>query len=302
MAEFSIEGIEYKLGEKCIPIKDFIDDHQRTLAITGISQIYESISSSEENAVVAARKLLSIHKKKPKILIYVTQSPTFILPGSGVLVHEKLGLDKQCLVFDINAGCSGFAQALILASDLVSSHDTILILCSDTYRKKLDSSDRSTMSVFSDASSAILVTNKPHLKIEENLNQVSGKNFKLLFQKLSTNDNKNHLYMSGRELWSFTREHVLPDINKILSKLEKKNINVKDIFVHQASKVVVNGITEHLNKKYIIHKNYMSIGNTVSSSIPILIKDSKVDINSINSVISGFGVGLISCTLGLKKN
>ena len=74
----------------------------------------------------------------------------------------------------------------------------------------------------------------------------------------------------------------------------------KTVFVHQASKVVVDGIEKELINAPRLHRNYENRGNTVSSTIPILIKDKKIDINSINSILSGFGVGLMSYTVGIE--
>ena len=75
----------------------------------------------------------------------------------------------------------------------------------------------------------------------------------------------------------------------------------ENIFIHQASKVVVDGIEKELNNPPTLHRNYKDRGNTVSSTIPILIKDTNIDLNNTNSIISGFGVGLLSYTIGLEK-
>ena len=47
--------------------------------------------------------------------------------------------------------------------------------------------------------------------------------------------------MSGRELWDFTRVNIVPDILNCM-KILKDDKNLIDIFIHQASKLVVNGL------------------------------------------------------------
>ena len=63
----------------------------------------------------------------------------------------------------------------------------------------------------------------------------------------------------------------------------------------------MDGIERELINAPKLHRNYRFRGNTVSSTIPILIKDSDIDLNDTNSILSGFGVGLMSYTIGIEK-
>lgn len=299
MHSFSIAGIEYVLGEKKILISELYENSERIIERTGIKEIYETNFDSEDLAYQSAKKILDNYSVNPDCLIYVTQSQKYILPGSSVLLQERLKLKSNCCVFDINAGCSGFVQALILASSLTPIFKNILITCSDTYRKKLADNDRSTNAVFSDGSASILIQRDKKLKIDKLITQVEGKNHKMLIQKQVEKNVDDKLFMSGRELWNFTRLNVVPDIEETIEHFKKQKIDVKDIFIHQASKVVVNGIKNSIEGNYNFHENYMYRGNTVSSTIPILMKDKNFDFKN-HFILSGFGVGLISCTLAIK--
>tara|TARA_B110000483_G_scaffold219517_1_gene273769 strand:+ start:853 stop:1764 length:912 start_codon:yes stop_codon:yes gene_type:complete len=302
MKPFSILGIEYELGENKIDIKNIFEKPERIIERTGIECVYETNKNAEHLALKAANKLLNKISVSPDVLIYVTQSQKYVLPGSGVLVHDELKLNKNCLVFDINAGCSGFVQALILATNMIDSFKNILIICADRYRSKLDINDRSTRAVFSDGASAILISSNPKIKISFLKNQTAGNLHGMLVQHKVDQENEGKLKMSGRELWNFTRENIVPDINEVLTFFEKNKIICENIFIHQASKVVVDGIEKDLlTNAPKLHRNYHNRGNTVSSTIPILIKDSLVDLNNKNSILSGFGVGLLSYTLGIEK-
>ena len=81
--------------------------------------------------------------------------------------------------------------------------------------------------------------------------------------------------------------------------MEKNNIDKTDVnqfIFHQASKMTLDSIMRlmKLNKEQVFI-NIRNIGNTVSASIPIAIKDAieqdKIDIDS-TVILSGFGVGL----------
>ena len=302
MSPFNIVGIEYTLGEKKISIND-LEKGKLIIDRTGIPYVYESNLAADDLATISAQKILEKFNVKHNIdcLISVTQSQKYILPASGSLIHKNLKLPNTCAIFDINAGCSGFVQALILASSLINTYKNILIVCSDTYRKKLDIKDRSTNSVFSDGSAAILVNNESKLKIIKLVNQTFSDGFDYLIQESS--DIKNNLSktlsMSGKELWNFTRLNVVPDIINSINFFKKEKKDIKDLFIHQASKVVVDGIKKEMPNDIHLHENYELHGNTVSSTIPILLKDAKFKFDR-NFILSGFGVGIFSYTIGIE--
>ena len=102
--------------------------------------------------------------------------------------------------------------------------------------------------------------------------------------------------MNGNKVLMFTMSK-LPDF--IFKFLKDNNLNINNIdkfIFHQASKIVLDNLRRKLNiDKNKIPLNYDKYGNTVSSSIPILLKD-LLDQNKIkkneNLLLIGFGVGL----------
>jgi 3-oxoacyl-[acyl-carrier-protein] synthase III len=162
--------------------------------------------------------------------------------------------------------------------------------------KKIAKDDRSTFAVFSDGASAIILSDDPKINIEKKIIKTYGAGVEMLYQPF-----QGDIKMKGKELWDFTRTRVVPDINLLINHATNQdNFNEKiNIYMHQASKVVVEGISAQLDiKKTKIFKNYENIGNTVSSSIPILIKEKNFkEINEKKSIISGFGVGIMSYNL-----
>ena len=85
-------------------------------------------------------------------------------------------------------------------------------------------------------------------------------------------------------------------VNELLSKT-KKTIDDVDFFIfHQASKVVIDNIVRILSlKESKVFRGYEKIGNTVSASIPIALKQADEQ-NLIKKgdliMLVGFGVGL----------
>jgi 3-oxoacyl-[acyl-carrier-protein] synthase-3 len=87
-------------------------------------------------------------------------------------------------------------------------------------------------------------------------------------------------------------------------KIVDLSIDEIDLFVfHQASKLVIDNITRRLDlPEEKVFRNYQDIGNTVSASIPIALKDAedkKVLKRGDKVMLTGFGVGFSwgSCLL-----
>ncbi len=112
-----------------------IDDIEKK---TGIQNRYISKNQSTvDMAEIAAKKIIGniIEPADIDFLIFVTQSPVFPLPTSACVLHNRLGLERKCMSFDINLGCSGFVYALAQAGSLIETGlvKKGLIVCSERY-------------------------------------------------------------------------------------------------------------------------------------------------------------------------
>ncbi|MDC0042978.1 ketoacyl-ACP synthase III [Paracoccaceae bacterium] len=286
-------------------------DMDKIVEKTGVISRY--VSSENETALDLARKAgkkileKSISIEKVKLLIFVTQSPDYILPTSACILQDELGLPKDCMAFDINLGCSGFVYALSVAGSLISSGlaEDGLIICADTYSKYILKNDRTNRPIFSDGAAAILVEKSE----DDNLGPFSfgtdGSGFDSLIVKDGGSRNshiakaelvKPVLEMNGSEVFLFTMQVVPRCVKDVLFQSDL-NIEDVDLFVfHQASKFVIDNLVRTLsldpNKVFI---NYPEIGNTVSATIPIALCEAEMQgkLKSGDRVmLIGFGVGL----------
>jgi 3-oxoacyl-[acyl-carrier-protein] synthase III len=84
------------------------------------------------------------------------------------------------------------------------------------------------------------------------------------------------------------------------------NYNINSLYLHQASKVVIDFFNSKEDlKKFRIPSNISIVGNTVSSSIPMLLLHDMENLNKSKSkyfFLCGFGVGLRCSGLVLKIN
>ena len=240
------------------------------------------------------------------LLIFVTQSPDYVLPTSACILQDRLGLSQSCMAFDVNLGCSGFVNALSIAGGLIESDvaQKGLILCADTYSKYIAKTDRTCRPVFSDGAAAILVEASTTDSLGPFEFGTDGSGFdRLIIRGGGARDPNTELgfhpktlEMHGSDIFLFTMR-VVPDcVGKLLNRAGL-TIDQIDLFIfHQASKLVIENLTRSLSlKPEKVFENYEFIGNTVSATIPIALKDAAgqgrlMDGNIV--MLIGFGVGL----------
>ena len=282
-------------------------DTEKVKEKTGINTRY--ISGPQETAtdmaVLVAEKLLAKaeHKRKDiESIILVTQSSDYTLPTSACILQERLRLSQSCMAFDVNLGCSGFVYGLAIGGSLIESGltKTCLLICSETYTKYLDKTDRTCRPLFSDAAAAtLLISCKQHALGPFEMG-TDGSGFDSLIvhhsgARNSTQYEKKKLFMNGPGVFMFSMDKVPKCVDALLSK-SKKTMEDIDLFIfHQANRLVIDNIIRRLNlPKEKVFINYDKVGNTVSASIPIALKEA-MDKGSLKKndlvMLVGFGVG-----------
>lgn len=256
---------------------------------TGIENVYENTSSSIDLIRQAFRNADGKDYKNTDVILHVTQSEHSFIPNDASLIQDFSGINNNVLSLTINQGCSGFVQALGIANSLIESYGykQILIITNDHYRKFIDVTDRATDALFSDCAVITSVNADDKFKVKKFINYTNGRGSKYLFR------NKN-IEMDGIEVFKFTKNIVIKDIIK-------KNIKSPDeddsfYYIHQASAFVLNEIYQYLPENRCF-SNLKSYGNTISSTIPLLLKD--FPLNKCKNYFIGFGVGLSASFLEL---
>ena len=131
--------------------------------MTGIQSrpVTDDETCTSDLCYCAANKLLASLEISPDsidALIFISQTPDYILPPTSYVLHERLGLSSEAAVFDVNLGCSGYTYGLWLASSLLQGQiRRVLLLVGDTCSKFTSDQDRSTFPLFGDAAAATIV-------------------------------------------------------------------------------------------------------------------------------------------------
>lgn len=274
------------------------DERELLIKTTGIDsrRIAAKDLSASELCFLAAQKLLTDLNWKAdevEILVFVTQTPDFHLPGSTMVLQEKLGLSKSCVLLDVHQGCAGYVYGLSTISSMMSAAKLKkgLLLVGDTISHLLAEDDLSTVPIFSDAGSATALefdTNAPEMHF--NL-EADGSHFDAIHMAKGQS-----MRMKGHEIFTFGLREVAPNIEKLLEEKQLKKDEVAYFVFHQANKLLNDSIRRKM--QIPSEKCPMTIekyGNTSCTTIPLTIVSElrrEIQENSFNLLLSGFGVGL----------
>lgn len=229
--------------------------------------------------------------------VVVTQNPDFNIPHTSAIVHGKLELSDNCACFDISLGCSGYVYGLSNIISFMQSNGLRngLLFTSDPYSEIVDIEDKNTALIFGDASTVTYITENPKLILQDTIFGTNGKEYKELICE-------DKLYMNGRAVFNFTATTIPKHITTLLEKNSLQDEDIDKYIFHQGSKYIVDAIRKRLKiEESKVSFDMYEYGNTVSSSIPIILeKKMQVDTNK-RFVISGFGVGLSWASAILEK-
>lgn len=231
----------------------------------------------------------TFNPEQVECLVVVTQNPDSNIPHVSARVHGAMELPETCACFDISLGCSGFVYALSVMEAFMEKNGFKkgLLFTADPYSKIVDPDDKNTSILFGDGAAVTLIGTDPIWVTKKFNFGTIGK----LNHELTCINGK--LYMNGRAIFDFAARYVPRDISLLLLK-NGLTIEEIDLFLfHQGSKYIVDTISKRLKinktRSPFLASEY---GNTVSSTIPVMLATFLAAEEIKNIVISGFGVGL----------
>jgi 3-oxoacyl-[acyl-carrier-protein] synthase-3 len=329
-----INSISYYLPPNKLDNKTLSDEFKTWTADqiflkTGIKNRFVVTNETASDLAFLAFKELTFDpnfdSNKIDYLIYVNQTQEYLIPSGSFIFLSKLNLSIPSI--DLNTGCSGYVNALFLAKSLIISKSAscVLIVTTETYSSIINKKDKSVRTLFGDGASCTIVSNENFgFEIGSFDQGTSPKDYEKLIvpgigikhrndldletQFADANGyirTKKNLYMDGPAIMSFTLDKIPISIKKTLLNNNLSNISqVNHFILHQASLFVLNSLKKILKlsttQNFII--NLEDKGNTVSSSIPIALKENFSSFKPIDSILlSGFGVGLSWSTCIIYK-
>jgi 3-oxoacyl-[acyl-carrier-protein] synthase-3 len=254
--------------------------------------VKEDNENTSDLAIKAFRNLekkITINKEEIEVALLVTQNPDSNIPHTSALIHGALDLPENCACFDISLGCSGFVYGLSVIKSFMETNGMkkgLLFTC-DPYSKIINPADKNTALLFGDAATVTYLTEDPVYTIGNFTFGTIGK------ESANLTCTNNVLSMNGRGIFNFAARYIPADLKSLLPK---NNLDIRDVdkfIFHQGSKYIVDTLIKRtgIDAGKVIF-DIDDYGNTVSSSIPIILEKILHDTNNKYILISGFGVGL----------
>ena len=286
---------------------------------TGIRQRRRSgyEQTAADFSYTAAKQIMDAGYYKPEeigVLINITQTPDYRTPATALTIQKRLGLSKDCLVFDINLGCSGFVYGVSLVASLLKSSTATkgIITVGDTLARgrkhiKLKRSSNTGL-LFGDASAAILVEKDEGSSFSSAL-MSDGNGFKALASPYNA-----WRHPIGPEsfpgddiaVFNFTISEVPAILNGYMEATGTTIDDYDDLVLHQANMMILKNIAKRvgmpMEKVPVCLDRF---GNTSGASVPLAIVDkygSMDEDREVRLLTSSFGIGLSWGVVGFRIN
>lgn len=283
---------------------------ERFKTATGIESRYisDGTQTVSDLSYAAAKALMDkkgLSGEDFDALVLITQTGDYKIPATAYVLHKRLGLKPDCLVFDINLGCSGFVNGLYILAAMIESGtiERALLLVGDSDTNHQITEDTSFTMMFGDASSATILergegTMRGMIRSDGDgfnalITPVPGARFPGIYSPDEAGLQKK---MDGNDVFLFTITKV-PRLFKDFYQTFDCSADDFDYFVlHQANLMIINQIAKKL--KLPAEKVPISLaeyGNTDGASVPVGIVDlceKLEEPKKLNLITSGFGIGL----------
>lgn len=269
---------------------------KKQIRVTGIEcrHVVSQQQTSADLCTLAAERLiekLKWEKREIRVLIYVTQTPDLERPSTAFLIQRRLKLSKECLVFDINLGCSGYVGGLISVSSILQTCGGKGLLLVGDGDANLQREGRGENLLMGDAGTATAIqVDKKAMQIPYSMYS-DGSGYQVLMK-----EKEKSVKMNAAAVFSFAINEVPDCLQKFMENNGIQDEDVDYYVFHQAQKFILDNIAEmcDLPKGKVLFslKDY---GNTVGASIPLTICNSRdffVQENRIRVILCGFGIGL----------
>jgi 3-oxoacyl-[acyl-carrier-protein] synthase-3 len=267
---------------------------RRVIGIPG-EEVDGSTASLSIEAGRQAIAMAGLEAHQIDALVLATTTPDRAVPATSASVQHGLGL--RCGAFDVNAACSGFTYAMIVAHGLIGmGSERVLVIGTDTLSRVTDWEDRNTAVLFADGSGAVV------------LEAVEGRGQLLGWDLDADGGAEDYLYaehggtivMEGKEVFRRAVRIMVDSAEKSMKAAGVTADQIALVVPHQANQRIIKAACDRLG----IEMDRASVvldrtGNTSSASIPLALADA-LDAGKVAEgdlvLLVGFGAGMTAAS------
>jgi 3-oxoacyl-[acyl-carrier-protein] synthase-3 len=237
----------------------------------------EATSDLAYKAGLAALEDAGLVPNDIDLILVGTTTPDLIFPNVACLVQEKLKI-KSCPAFSLEAACSGFLYALVVADQFIrlGTARRALVIGADTMSRIIDWTDRETCVLFGDGAGAVILEAADTAGILYSTLGADGRYRELLYASsgVSTRHREKGgvaaLRMKGNEVFKVAVKTLENLVDEVVEKngLEKGQIDW--LIPHQANIRIISATAKRLElpmERVIL--TVREHGNTSAASVPM---------------------------------
>ncbi len=278
--EIILERVTAAVGG--IEIDNTLSLPPKTIEATGFSRRYvvDSTESLTDLSMRAVEQIPASELSDIGGVVAATFSSEQRFPSLAVSIATKLSLPVITPAFDLQMACSAYPYAVYLASKISSDiNKRVLVIDGDIQSRLSKHDDTSTTPLFSDASSATLVSS--------GVREVGAVDFLSRHSNALECGSSGPITMDGFGVFSFVATEVVSFLRKFLQ--ESNEFPIEHFVPHQANMYMVRQLAQSLKLTEVLATSGEQFANVGSASIPLTIAHRKI---SGNTFIAGFGAGL----------
>ena len=253
--------------------------------------------------VEAARNALSAAGVRPDeidLIIVATSTPDMVFPSTATILQHKLGV-AGCPAFDVQAVCSGFVYALVVADAMIrtGTASKALVIGAEVFSRLLDFNDRTTCVLFGDGAGAVVLQASSSPGILASDLHADGKHSGILCVPGHVSGGQvlgnPLLQMDGQAVFKLAVGVLESAARAVLEKAGRTEEDIDWLVPHQANIRIMQGTAKKL--KLPMGKVVVTVdehGNTSAASIPLAL-DSAVRAGRVKAgdtvMLEGVGGG-----------
>jgi 3-oxoacyl-[acyl-carrier-protein] synthase-3 len=253
--------------------------------------------------VEAARNALSAAGVRPDeidLIIVATSTPDMVFPSTATILQHKLGV-AGCPAFDVQAVCSGFVYALVVADAMIrtGTASKALVIGAEVFSRLLDFNDRTTCVLFGDGAGAVVLQASSSPGILASDLHADGKHSGILCVPGHVSGGQvlgnPLLQMDGQAVFKLAVGVLESAARAVLEKAGRSEDDIDWLVPHQANIRIMQGTAKKL--KLPMNKVVVTVdehGNTSAASIPLAL-DSAVRAGRVKAgdtvMLEGVGGG-----------
>jgi 3-oxoacyl-[acyl-carrier-protein] synthase III len=299
-----LQGVKLRGTGRAVPARAFRNDEfppdldtsdEWIRSRTGIRE--RRFCSSEETTatlgIEASRQAIEAAGLQPAdvdLIICATFTPDMLIPSTACLIQGGLGCIGAA-AFDLNAACSGFVYALVVADQFIQTgaYRHVLVVGSDGMSRVLDFGERATCVLFGDGAGAVVLSADPDVnrggcwfRLGADGSQPNSIRLGGFAQRdpgasapLPARPHElDFIRMNGREVFKFAVATIVRLVREALVDNELTLDDIALVIPHQVNQRILDNACEQLGApadKLMV--NLDRFGNTSAASVPIALDE-----------------------------